>query len=64
MNLKIIIMRNYKTIPMESNIGRKDISEERSLCENCKSFTKGECLFLGKITNKDFYHCSFYKVKK
>ena len=57
-------MKIFKTIPMESDTGKKDISEERSLCENCKSFTKGECLFLGKITNKDFYHCSFYKVKK
>ena len=53
-----------KKSEMISYIGRKDNPAERRLCKDCKEFIDGKCAFLGKITNKDFYHCSFYKVKK
>ena len=57
-------MSNYKTIPMESNIGRKDTPIDRRLCKDCKEFIDGKCVFLGEIVNKDAYCCSWYKERK
>ena len=57
-------MIKFKTIPMESNIGRKDNPAERRLCKDCKEFIDGKCAFLGEIVNKDAYCCSWYKERK
>ena len=57
-------MSKYKTIPMESYIGRKDTPIDRRLCKDCKEFIDGKCAFLGEIVNKDAYCCSWYKERK